>query len=198
MTVISHILLRVNSTESGGMTMLHTNAGYQPSSEIDMAGRIVPKADLTRDEDTHSQVSDIPLKQFCIGSVSTSLGRPHAECSNSPSDTESDQGKSLAIAVSQYDSSGFTSSSRTSRNCPMVTERAREALKVQRETVRRALLHQQEEFSREAASREKLVSSLARRSEAHHYDVQMQVRQLEEKKQMRELSKLLRIREKNW
>ena len=50
----------------------------------------------------------------------------------------------------------------------LVTQRTREALNHQRETARRALLHQQEEFlaathQEEAAARQNLVSALARK-----------------------------------
>ena len=66
----------------------------------------------------------------------------------------------------------------------LVTQRARAALDDQRETAHRALLHQQGEFlgathQYEAAARQKFVTILARLSEAHDYNVQMQVRQLE-------------------
>ena len=65
-----------------------------------------------------------------------------------------------------------------------VTHRAREALNVQFETARRALLHQQGEFlaathQHETAARQNLVSTMARTSEVHNYNVQIQVRQLE-------------------
>ena len=73
----------------------------------------------------------------------------------------------------------------------LVTKRAREALNDQHETARRALLHQQEEFlaathQYEAAARQNLVSTLARNSEAHNCNVQIQVKQLN-MKQMRDL-----------
>ena len=65
-----------------------------------------------------------------------------------------------------------------------VTRRALEALTVQLETARRALLHQQGEFlaavhQYEAAARQNLGSAFARNSEAHNYNVQIQVRQTE-------------------
>ena len=67
----------------------------------------------------------------------------------------------------------------------LVTQRAREALNNQRETSRRALFHQHGGFlaathQYEAVTRQNLVSALARNSEAHNYDVQMQVRHLEQ------------------
>ena len=66
----------------------------------------------------------------------------------------------------------------------MATQRAREVLNDQRETVRRALLHQHGEFL--AATRQyeavggakNLVNNLTRNSETHNYNVQLQVRQL--------------------
>ena len=66
----------------------------------------------------------------------------------------------------------------------LVTQRAREALNDQRETARRALLHQHGEFVAaihqcEAAAGQTIVSTGARNNEAHSYNVQMQVRQLE-------------------
>ena len=66
----------------------------------------------------------------------------------------------------------------------LVTQREREALNDQRETARRALLLQQGEFlaathQHEVAARENLVNAVTRNNEAHNYNVQMQVRQLE-------------------
>ena len=68
---------------------------------------------------------------------------------------------------------------------PQDTKRAREALKDQSETARRALLHQEGEFlaachQHEAVGRQILVSALARTNEVHSYNVQIQVRQLEQ------------------
>ena len=76
----------------------------------------------------------------------------------------------------------------------LVTQRAREALNDQRETARRALLHQQREFfaaahPHEVAARQNLVNTLTRNNEAHNYNVQVQVRQLENKKHTRFFSK---------
>ena len=67
----------------------------------------------------------------------------------------------------------------------LVTQRAREALNVQCETARRALLHQQREFLAathhyEAAAMQNLVFALARNIEAHNYQVSIQVRRLEQ------------------
>ena len=67
---------------------------------------------------------------------------------------------------------------------PLVTRRAREALKDQRETARRALLHQQGELLAathhyEVAARQNLDSTLAINNETHHSKVLLQVRQLE-------------------
>ena len=64
----------------------------------------------------------------------------------------------------------------------LVTQRAREALSDQREAARRALLRQEGVFLAVtphygAGARQHLVSALARNSEAHNYNVQMQVRQ---------------------
>ena len=114
--------------------------------------------------------------QLTIGTVLTSRGRPYAECSMSASDTVSDRCTFP---------SGFTSSSWTSRNCELVTQRAREALNVQRETARRASLHHRGKFPTathqyEAVARQLHASALARNSEAHNYNVQIQVRQFEQ------------------
>ena len=67
----------------------------------------------------------------------------------------------------------------------LATQRAREALNDQCDMAQRALLRQQEQFltathQYEAAARQNLVSALARSDEAHNYNVQMQVRQLEQ------------------
>ena len=67
-------------------------------------------------------------------------------------------------------------------NC--VAQRERDALYVQRETVRHALPHQQGEFlaadhQYEAAARQDLLNTLARNSAVHKCKVQMQIRQLE-------------------
>ena len=66
-----------------------------------------------------------------------------------------------------------------------VTQRAREALNLQRDTARRALLHQEGEFlaathQDEAAARQNLVNTLTMNSEAHCYNEQPHVRQLEQ------------------
>ena len=54
---IAHTLLRVDSALSGGMTIPQTNTGSEPNSEIDVAGKFVPIADLTHDDgDTISQI----------------------------------------------------------------------------------------------------------------------------------------------
>ena len=55
---LAHILLRVGRND-----MPDTNTGYEPDSELDMAGRFVPVVDLTHDdEDKYSHMSDIPLQ----------------------------------------------------------------------------------------------------------------------------------------
>ena len=66
----------------------------------------------------------------------------------------------------------------------LVTQRAREALHDQCETARRALLRQQGRliaatYQCVAAARENLVNILARNEEAHRYNEQMQVPELE-------------------
>ena len=80
-----------------------------------------------------------------------------------PSGTESDRGKSLAITVSQH----------IQETVPLVTRRAREALRDQRETARRALLQQQGEFfaathEYEAVARQNRVSALDNEISAGH------------------------------
>ena len=78
-----------------------------------MAGRFVPTVDSTRDdEDNNSRVSDILLQRPTHANVSSDNSALvtfsqveidlDAECSKSPSDTESDQGRSLANKVSKY------------------------------------------------------------------------------------------------
>ena len=61
----SLILLRVNSALSGGMTIHHSNKGYETNTinrEMDMSRSFFPKVDLTRDDDdANSHMSDIPL-----------------------------------------------------------------------------------------------------------------------------------------
>ena len=65
----------------------------------------------------------------------------------------------------------------------MITQRARDALNDQRETVRRALHHQEGQLpsaTRQygAAARQKLVCASARKNEAHKENVQIPDRQL--------------------
>ena len=80
---------------------------------------------------------------------------------------------------------GFISSFGLQETVRLVTQRAREALNVQRETARRALLHWQGELlaathQDEAVARQNLVRALEINRERHNYNVQMQVRQLEQ------------------
>ena len=46
-TCLAHLLLRVSSTLSNGMPIPQSNTGYEPNSELDMAGRVVPTVELT-------------------------------------------------------------------------------------------------------------------------------------------------------
>ena len=67
----------------------------------------------------------------------------------------------------------------------LFTQRVRGALYDQRETARRALLHQQGEFlaaihQHEAVARHNLANTLTRNDEGHIYNVQMHVPQLED------------------
>ena len=110
----------------GSLTIDHSSAACEPDAinkEMDMSGRFVPMVDSTHDDDdTNSHMSDIPLQLPESANVSsniTSWERPHAKCSQSQSDTESDWGKSLANTVSCYISSKCTCSSWTSRSCPL-------------------------------------------------------------------------------
>ena len=55
--------LRCNSTMSSGMNIPQSNAGYEPNSELNMAGWFVPTVNCTNDDDgTCSHMSDIPLQ----------------------------------------------------------------------------------------------------------------------------------------
>ena len=169
------------------MTIHHSNTGYEPNSEMDMSGRFVPIVELTHDDDdANSHMSPIAgaresntfVEQVCIGNVLASWGRPHAKCSQSPTDTKSEQ---LRYAVTYPQS--VPAALGPQETVQLVTRRARESLNFQRETARRPLLPQQGDFPAathqyEAAARQNLVSTLATNNEAHNDYVQMQVRQL--------------------
>ena len=63
MTSLAHILLCGNSALLGGMNIPQSNAGYEPNSELNMAGWFVPTVNCTNDDDgTCSHMSDIPLQ----------------------------------------------------------------------------------------------------------------------------------------
>ena len=81
--------------------------------------------------------------------------------------------RSVPVRTSQFTSSSWTS-----------IQRARQTLYDQRETARRALLHQQGEFlaathQNAAVARQNFVNLLARNDEAQNYRVQTRVRRLE-------------------
>ena len=109
-----------------------------------MAGRFVPMVDFTQDDvDGNAHMSNILLSLPASANVApnnsalvtfSQAERPHAEWSKSPSDTFSDQDKSLAITVSQYVPSWFTAILEPQETVQLITPRAREALNVQRET----------------------------------------------------------------
>ena len=149
-----------------------------------MAGRFVLIVDLTHDDqDGNSHMSDKTVAasseckcfiwHFCIGTVLTSWGRFHAECSKSLSDTVSDRSKTLTIAVSLYVPSGFTSSSWTERlfnwvhneheKLWMFSAKRRDVLCFHQQGELLAAAHQHE-----AIARQNLLSALARSIEAHN------------------------------
>ena len=117
-------LLRVNSAISGGMTIPWSNKGYEPISEIDMAGSF-SQVELTQDDgDRNSHVSDIPLQLPASANVSSdsyalvtfeqaednlTLFKVSIRC-------RVRLGQPVAITVPQYLASAFTSSSWASRN----------------------------------------------------------------------------------
>ena len=140
-----------------------------------MAGRFVPTVDSRHDdEDNNSHMSDIPLQRPTDTNVSSDTsasvtfsqieGDLDAEFSKSPSDTESDQGRSLANTVSQYiHPQGSPAVLGPHETVQLVTQRARENQNDQRETARPTLLHQQGELlaathQYEAAARQNFVN----------------------------------------
>ena len=63
--------------------------GYEPNSELDVAGRFVPTvASTEEDEDGNPHMADIALQ--LTASASASVAPKNSECSKSPSDTDSD------------------------------------------------------------------------------------------------------------
>ena len=129
-----------------------------------------PIVDLTHDDDdTNSHMSDIPFpsNSSALVTLSQAWARPRAKCSLSATDTKSDRSESLAITAPVTYPQAVLSVLGPQEAVELVTPRAREDLNDQRETARRALLHQH------------AVSTLARNYEAHNYNVQMQVRQPE-------------------
>ena len=53
----------MNSALSGGKNIPQTNTGYEPNSELVMAGRFVPIVDWTQDDkDANSLMFDVPLQ----------------------------------------------------------------------------------------------------------------------------------------
>ena len=93
--------------------------------------------------------------------------------------------KPLAITASQDVPSGFTSILGPQETVQLVyTTSTRGSECSARNGSTCLLLHQREEFDtathqHEAAARQNIASALARNNEAHHYDVQMHVRQFE-------------------
>ena len=160
-------------------------------AEMDTSGaRFVPKVDLTHDN-TNPQMSDItlplpartflPFEQFSIGYALTSRRRPRARCSRSSTDTKSNRIEPLATTNPR----SVPAVLGPQETVQLVTQQAREAPHDQREAARRALVPQQGGFLAathryEAAARQNLVNTLARHSEVDKYNVQMQVRQLEQ------------------
>ena len=91
----------------------------------------------------------------------------------------------LAITVSQDIPSGFSSISWALRNCSISYTTSTGSSECLARNGSTCSAYQQEEFlaatqQYEAAARQILVSVEARDNEAHDYNVQMQVRQLEE------------------
>ena len=133
--------------------MLHTNKGYESNSEMDMSTRFVPIVVLTKeDDDTNFLFSDIPLKLPASATVSSdtsalvtfsqtegNLVRNVPSLHPIPSQTRVNPWQL------QYPSA-YPQCVRAvlgpQETVQLVTQRAREALNDQRETARRALLHQ--------------------------------------------------------
>ena len=146
----AHMLFEYNSSLSGGMTIHQKkNTRYEPSSELDMAGKCVPIVDLTHDdEDTHSHMFDVPLQlpasanaasnYSALGTfwqVEGDLMRNASSFHPMPSQTGVHPWQLRYPKTYPQDSQAVLGPQETVQ---LVTQRAREGL-----TVRRDLLHQQ-------------------------------------------------------
>ena len=94
------------------MHLQQSNTRYEPNSEFDMAGRFVPKVDVTHDdEDTKFSHADFPLQlpasanaafeNWALVTFSQVEGDVVRNFSKSPSETDSGCVESLQITVSQ-------------------------------------------------------------------------------------------------
>ena len=143
---------------------------------------------MTHDDgDSNSHMSDVPLQlpaNSNLSSNSAVVTFSQAEgdlVRNVPSLHPIPRQTGVNLWQLQYPSTypqGLSAVLGHQETVQQVTQRAREALNIQRETPRRALLHQQGHFlaaahQYEAAAKQNLVSALARNNEAHNHNVQM-------------------------
>ena len=152
------------------------------STLADMSGRLAPVVALTRDDaDSNSPMSEIPL-QLPASANASSNNSALVAFSQAGSDLMQNV-RRLRPMPNQTGANPWQLQYPVTypRSVPavlgpeesfqLVTQRAREALNDQRETARRALLHQQGEFlaaahQREAVVRDHLENSFARNCEA--------------------------------
>ena len=129
-----------------------TFLGYDPNSENDMARRFAPMVDLTQDDEHgHSQMPDMqrPASQNAASNNSALVRFSRAEV-DLMRNVQSLQPIPSRNGVSPWQLQnpstyleGSPKALGPQETVQLVTQRAREALNVQRETARRALLHQQ-------------------------------------------------------
>ena len=140
------------------------------------------------DDDTNSRMSDIPLQLPASANASSSSNAALVTFSQADGDL---MRKVHSLHPIPNQTSVNPWQSQNPQDIPSDPKRLfnwlhnehEKALNFLREKARRALLQQQGEFLAathqcEAAARQHLVSVLARQSEAHHDNVQVQVRQL--------------------
>ena len=169
------------------MTIPQSHTGYEPNSEFDMAGRFVPIVELTHnDEDTNSLMSDVPLQlpasahsaMVTFSQVEGDFMRNIHSLQPIPNQTGVNRWQpQYPVTYPQ----SVLSALGPQEAVQLVKRRAREAWNDQRETFRRALLHEQgwvlaATHQYEAAAKQNLVNTLTNFNEAQNYNVQIQVR----------------------
>ena len=131
------------------------------------------------------------VAQFCMGDVLTRWRRPHAKCSQSPTDTKSDRSESLVITVSRYIPSECTCSSWTSRSVSIGYNEHEKLFTTSAKRLDVLYSNNNEKFlaatdQYEASARQNFVNTFGKKyNEALNSNVQMQVRQLEHEEDAR-------------